>query len=129
MREVPIDIMPVYVRAGSIVPFGPDVQYATEKRWDNLEVRVYPGADGRFTLYEDENDNYNYEDGAYTTIEFEWDEAGRTLTIGERKGKFKGMLKSRKFNIVLVGGSTPAGDVPAKGRTVRYDGRAQTVSL
>ena len=129
MREVPIDIMPVYVRAGSIVPFGPDMQYATEKRWDNLEVRVYPGADGRFTLYEDENDNYNYEDGAYTTIEFEWDEAARTLTIGERKGKFKGMLKSRKFNIVLVGGSTPAGDVPAKGRTVRYDGRALTVSL
>lgn len=129
MRQVPIDIMPVYVREGSIVPFGPAVQYATEKRWDNLEIRIYPGADASFTLYEDENDNYNYEKGAYTTIDFKWDDSSHTLTIGARNGKFKGMLKSRKFNIVLVDGSTPAGDVAAEGRSVKYSGRQVEVKL
>lgn len=128
-RQVPIDIMPVYVREGSIVPFGPAVQYATEKRWDNLEIRIYPGADASFTLYEDENDNYNYEKGAYTTIDFKWDDSSRTLTIGARNGKFKGMLKSRKFNIVLVDGSTPAGDVAAEGHSVKYSGCQVEVKL
>ena len=69
-REVPIDIMPVYIRAGSIIPWGPAVQYATEKSWDDLEIRVYPGANATFILYEDENDNYNYEKGVYSTITF-----------------------------------------------------------
>jgi alpha-D-xyloside xylohydrolase len=67
-KEAPLDIIPLFVRAGSIIPFGPKVQYATEKKWDNLEIRVYEGADGEFVLYEDENDNYNYEKGAYSTI-------------------------------------------------------------
>lgn len=129
MREVPIDIMPVYVRAGSIVPYGPRVQYAEEKRWDDLEVRIYPGADATFTLYEDENDNYNYEKGAFTTIDFEWNDASRTLTIGARKGKFKGMLKARKFNVVVVDGHTPAGDKPARGRRVGYNGSRLEVKL
>ena len=69
-KEVPLDIMPLYVRAGSILPWGPKVQYATEQNWDQLEIRVYPGADGEFVLYEDEFDNYNYENGAYSTISF-----------------------------------------------------------
>ena len=80
-KEVPIDIIPLYVRAGSIVPFGPKVQYSTEKKWNNLEIRIYPGADGEFVLYEDENDNYNYEKGAYSIIKFTWDDAKRTLNI------------------------------------------------
>lgn len=101
-REVPIDIMPIYVRAGSILPWGPAVQYSTEKKWDNLTIRIYPGADAEFTLYEDEFDNYNYEKGAYTTILMKWDDKERTLTINERKGNYKGMLKNRKFNIILV---------------------------
>ena len=101
-KEVPIDIIPLYVRAGSIVPFGPKVQYSTEKKWNNLEIRIYPGADGEFVLYEDENDNYNYEKGAYSIIKFTWDDAKRTLNIADREGTFPGMLKSRKFNIVLV---------------------------
>ena len=84
-REVPIDIMPIYVRAGSILPWGPAVQYSTEKKWDNLTIRIYPGADAEFTLYEDEFDNYNYEKGAYTTILMKWDDKERTLTINERK--------------------------------------------
>ena len=78
----PIDIMPLYIKAGSILAFGPDVQYTSEKPWNDLEVRIYPGADGSWTLYEDEGDNYNYEKGMYTNIPFEWNDAERTLTIG-----------------------------------------------
>ena len=101
-RETPVDIMPLYVKAGSIIPIGPDVQYATEKKWDELEVRIYPGADGEFTLYEDENDNYNYEKGNYSTIVFKWDDAKQTLTISDKRGSFPGMLDDRKFNIIKV---------------------------
>lgn len=71
-KETPLDIMPLYVKAGCILPIGPKVQYATEKKWDNLEIRIYEGANGEFTLYEDEGDNYNYEKGAYSTITFNW---------------------------------------------------------
>ena len=108
-KETPIDIMPLYVKAGSIIPIGPKVQYAQEKKWDNLQIRVYEGADGEFTLYEDENDNYNYEKGVYSTIDFSWDNANKTLTIGECKGEFPGMLKERTFNIVLVSENHGAG--------------------
>lgn len=102
LKETPLDIIPLYVKAGSILPIGPKVQFAAEKKWDNLEIRVYEGADGEFTLYEDENDNYNYEKGIYSTIKFTWDDAKKVLTIGSRKGEFPGMLKERKFNIVVV---------------------------
>jgi alpha-D-xyloside xylohydrolase len=101
-KATTIDEIPLFVKAGSIIPFGPEVQYATEKKWDNLEIRVYPGANGEFTLYEDENDNYNYEKGIYSTIPFKWDEKSKTLTIGARKGSYPGMLADRKFNIVKV---------------------------
>lgn len=126
----PIDIMPVYVKAGSIIPFGPAVQYTTERPWDNLEVRVYPGADGEFILYEDEGDNYNYEKGAFTEIPFRWDEDHGTLIIGERKGKYKGMLKERKFRIHLVGKESVAGDREATTyTTVSYSGKEVRVKL
>lgn len=85
--------MPIYVKAGSILPIGPEVQYAGEKSWETLEIRVYPGADGDFVLYEDEFDNYNYEKGLYSTITFHWNDARKTLTIGECKGNYPGMLK------------------------------------
>ena len=101
-KEVPIDIIPLYIKAGSIIPWGPKVQYATEKKWDNLEIRIYTGADGEFVLYEDENDNYNYEKGIYSTIKFKWNDQNRTLSIENRNGEFPGMLKNRKFQIVLV---------------------------
>lgn len=125
----PIDIMPVYVKAGSIVPFGPAVQYASEKKWDNLEIRIYPGADGTFTLYEDEGDNYNYEKGAFTQIRFHWNDATKTLTIDDRKGAYPGMLKSRKFRILLIDSSSPSGDreVDTYNQTVRYNGKMKTV--
>ncbi|MCM1256002.1 MAG: DUF5110 domain-containing protein [Duncaniella sp.] len=129
-RETPIDIMPVYVRAGSIVPWGPDVQYATEKNWDNLEIRIYPGQDAEFILYEDENDNYNYEKGVYSTIKFSWNDATNTLTIADREGDFPGMLLNRKFRIVRVNDKSGIGDAPMKGgRTVKYNGREIKVKI
>jgi alpha-D-xyloside xylohydrolase len=101
-KETPIDIMPLYIKAGSILPIGPHVQYAAEKGWDALDIRVYDGADGEFVLYEDENDNYNYEKGMFSTITFSWNDSTKTLTIGARKGSFPGMLFERKFNVVIV---------------------------
>ncbi len=130
-RETPIDIMPIYVKAGSILPIGPKVQYATEKKWDKLEIRVYPGSDGEFVLYEDENDNYNYEKGAYSTLSFKWDDKQRTLTIGNREGKFPGMLKNRTFNIVLVKNGHGTGDkATAKtDKKVSYSGKQIRINL
>ncbi|HEY5507873.1 MAG TPA: DUF5110 domain-containing protein, partial [Paludibacter sp.] len=102
-KETPIDILPLYVKAGSIIPMGPTMQYATEKKEDPIELRVYTGADADFVLYEDENDNYNYEKGVYSLIPIHWDEKSQTLTIGKRKGEFPGMLKNRVFNVVIIG--------------------------
>lgn len=127
-RAVTKDILPLYVKAGSILPFGPEVQYSTEKNWDNLEIRIYPGADGTFTLYEDENDNYNYESGICSTIRFSWNDQERILTISDREGKFPGMLKVRKFRVVLVDDTSGAGDKPMSGgKVVKYKGKETTV--
>jgi alpha-D-xyloside xylohydrolase len=100
--DAALDKIPLFVKAGSIITVGPKVQFAEEKRWDNLEIRIYEGADGKFTLYEDENDNYNYEKGSYSAINFNWDNTKKILTIDSRKGSFPGMLADRKFNIVYV---------------------------
>jgi len=101
-KETPIDIMPLFVKAGSIIPMGPFKQYATEKPENPIELRVYTGADAEIILYEDENDNYNYEKGIYTTILFKWNEKSQTFIIGKRKGEFPGMLKKHEFQIVWV---------------------------
>jgi len=124
-RETPIDLMPLYVKAGSIVPIGPNVQYAHEKDWSNLEIRIYDGADAEFTLYEDEKDNYNYEKGMYSTIKFNWDNASRKLTIEDREGEFPGMLKNRKFQVVLVKDGNASGEKKAKkyDKTISYKGK------
>ena len=119
-KAAPLDILPLYVKAGSIVPRGPQVQYATEKPWDNLEVWVYPGADGSFCLYEDEFDNYNYEQGAYTEIPMRWDDSSRTLTIDARQGSYKGMLETRRFTVRTADGME---------KTVTYTGKKVRVKL
>ncbi len=131
MKETPIDIIPLFVRSGAILPVGPDVQYATEKKWDDLEIRVYPGADGGFTLYEDENDNYNYEKGLYTEIPFRWDDTAGTLTIGARKGRYPGMLETRTFRVVRVGKGAGIGTEESgkDAKTVKYSGRKTVVRL
>jgi alpha-D-xyloside xylohydrolase len=98
----PIETMPLFVKAGSIVPMGPVVQYATEKTDAPVVIRVYPGADGEFTLYDDENDNYNYEKGQFSTINLKWLDKEKILTIGQREGTFNGMETTRKFNIIIV---------------------------
>ena len=112
--------IPLFVRAGSIVPLGPDVQYTGEKKWDNLTLCVYPGENGNFTLYEDEGDNYNYENGAYTEIPMNWNDANNTLTIGTRKGQYNGMLEKRQFTVKTMNG---------KSKTVTYTGKKVKVKL
>jgi alpha-D-xyloside xylohydrolase len=130
-KETPIDIMPLFVKAGSILPVGPDVQYATEKKWDNLEIRIYDGADGSFVLYEDENDNYNYEKGAYSTITFTWNDSKKRLTINDRKGSFPGMLHERKFSIVRVPGNkgTELAVVEKSDKEITYEGKKITIKF
>ena len=130
-KETPINIIPLYVKQGSILPWGPKVQYAEEKKWDNLEIRIYPGANGEFTLYEDENDNYNYEKGAYSTISFKWNDKTKELTIAKRKGNFPGLLTKRTFNIVLINKTNGAGDEAASkfNKTINYTGNATVVKL
>jgi len=130
-KETPIDIIPLFVKAGSIVPFGPEVQFATEKKWDNLEIRVYEGANGEFTLYEDENDNYNYEKGIYSTINFSWNDPKKRLTIDDCKGSFPGNLKERKFNIVLVKKNKGEGTyIPEQyDKVVTYTGKKSVIKL
>jgi alpha-D-xyloside xylohydrolase len=113
-RETPIDLMPLYVKAGSIIPVGPEVQYAAEKNWETLELRIYPGADAEFILYEDETDNYNYEKGMYSVIRMKWNDADRTLTLEDRQGEFPGMLKERIFHVTVIG--------TEKRETIRYSG-------
>ncbi len=127
----PQDKIPVFVKTGSIVPMGPAVQYAEEKKWDNLEIRIYPGANGQFVLYEDENDSYNYEKGAYSTITFNWNDAAKTLTISDRKGTFTGMLAGRKFNVTIVGSGKSAGDNlnAQTGKSTTYTGKKTIIKL
>jgi len=130
-RETPIDIMPLYVKAGSIIPIGPDVQYANEKIWDTLEIRVYEGTNGEFTLYEDENDNYNYEKGMYSTITFNWNNTEKILTINKREGSFPGMMNERIFNLVLVSKNKGDGmNKPVKyDKVVTYKGQKIVINL
>ena len=115
-----LDKVPMFVRAGSILPLGPEMQYVGEKSWDNLEIRIYPGADGEFSLYEDEGDGYNYEQGYYSNIIFTWTDRTRTLHISARQGGYKGMLLDRKFTLVLPDGTT---------RTIDYNGNQIELKL
>lgn len=119
-KSVNLQSIPLYVKAGSIIPFGPDVQFATEKKWDDLTVKIYPGTDADFILYEDEFDNYNYEKGAFTEIPFHWNEKSKTLTIEARKGKYNGMISERTFSLILPNGQQ---------KTVEYSGKKINVNF
>lgn len=127
----PISQTPVYVRAGSIVPFGPAVQYSNEKKWNNLEIRIYPGADADYTLYEDEGDTYNYEKGQFSQIRMHWNDAAHELTIDNRKGSFKGMLAKRQFRLLVVDDTAESGDREPSSftKTIDYDGNSINVKL
>ena len=115
-----LDRVPMFVRAGSILPLGPEMQYVGEKTWDNLEVRVYPGANGSFTLSEDEGDTYNYEKGQYATITFDWNDSKKMLTIGDRQGNYPGMLKTRTFTVVMPDGQQKEVQYTGTKTEIRY---------
>lgn len=128
--EAPIDIMPLYVRAGSIIPMGPHIEYATENPAGAIELRVYPGADGEFKFYEDENDNYNYEKGSYATFNIKWNNNLKQLSISNRSGSFAG-VKDHRFNIVLVRNNhgVATGVEQNIDKSIVYNGKAVNVQL
>lgn len=131
VRPSPVETIPILVRGGSLVPMGPKKQWSAEKPADPIELRIYPGADASFTLYEDAGDGYGYEQGEYATIELSWGDDARTLAIGERQGSFPGMLEKRTFHCVLVRenhgvGLEPDPDADA---LIVYDGGQTTVSI
>ena len=130
-QQVPLNIVPLYVRAGSIVPMGPAVQYATQSPEAPYEVRIYPGADARFTVYEDDNETYDYEKGRYCAYDLVWYDKARRLAVGARHGSFPGCVVKRQLNVVLAGGAGARGGIePARlTRQVSYSGRAIVVRL
>ncbi|MGN6394153.1 MAG: glycoside hydrolase family 31 protein [Mucilaginibacter sp.] len=129
--DAPIATMPLYVRAGSIVPMGPEVEYATQEKNKVIELRIYPGANGQFKFYEDENDTYNYEKGQYATFNINWNDKTRTITVSDTKGSFPGMLKHRTFNVVLVNGEHGADETVATrfDKTFTYSGKSLAVKI
>ena len=124
--DAPLDQIPLFIKAGSIVPMGPVVQYSAESSNQELEICIYEGANGEFTLYEDEGDNYNYEKGQFSTIQFTWNDARKTLTIADRKGTFKGMHDERKF-IVVLGKELDTNKKLSK--VVEYKGKSISIKL
>jgi alpha-D-xyloside xylohydrolase len=126
----PLEHLPVYVRAGSIVPLGPDEEWSTQKPADPIELRIYSGADADFTIYEDENDTYNYEKGVYATIPLHWDDKAHTLTIGNRKGQFPGMIENRTFRVIFVRENHGVGvnSSDEADKTAQYSGKLITIS-
>lgn len=121
----PYEKIPVFVKEGSIIPSGPELQYTSEKPADPLTLFVYTGKDASFSLYEDEGTNYNYEKGAFSTIEFSYSESNKTLTVADRKGRFSGMLEHRTINIIFISPRSAKGlDFTRKAdRTVKYSGK------
>jgi alpha-D-xyloside xylohydrolase len=124
--DAPLEKLPLFVRAGSILPMGPAMEWATEKPSDPIELRIYPGADGDFTLYED---SYRYQKGAHATIALHWDDGAKALTLGAREGSFPGMLAERTFHAVLVGKGHGVGisESGAAEATVSYKGEKMVV--
>ena len=128
--SAPYERIPLYIRGGSIIPVGPQIEYTQQKKADNIRLYVYEGSNGEFTLYEDEGTNYGYEAGRYATIKFEYDDATRTLTIGERNGEFPGMLNKRTFTIVSVNADNAQAFNPdAAGKEVTYKGKKIVIKL
>lgn len=124
----PLDIIPLYVRAGSLIPLGPEIEYADEKPEGPIELRIYRGADGSFDLYQDAGDSYDYEKGAHSVVPLRWSESTRTLTIGARQGSYPEMPAKMRFNIVWVSAGHASGAALSKpDKTVEYTGAAMSV--
>lgn len=119
----PIDQIPLFVRAGSILPVGRPVQHTKEPFMDTLEIRVYTGADAQFSLYSDEGDNYNYEKGKYKAIPFAWNEQDQTLTIGKPNGSYTGASTKQIFHVTWIDRSSGSGiNAGAQKNTIVYVG-------
>ena len=132
VADAPFEKIPVFVPEGSILPVGPEMEWSDQKKAELIDLYVYAGKDGSYTLYEDEGTNYNYEKGKYAMIDFKYNDAQKTITIAARKGSFDGMLQKRRFNIVLVSDNNQQGISLAKapkGKMVKYAGKAVTVKL
>jgi alpha-D-xyloside xylohydrolase len=130
IADAPLDITPLYVRSGSILPIGPDITYADEQPSARLDLRIYPGKRGSFTLYDDEGDNYNYEDGHFARIKLSWDDTARRLTLHERQGNYPGMPFSREFRIVIEDGTTKSASSDGTStHNVLYKGREISIDL
>ena len=132
VADAPYDKIPVFIPEGAILPIGPEMQWSDEKKPELIDLYVYAGKDGSYTLYEDEGTNYNYEKGKYAVIDFKYDDARKQVIIGARKGSFDGMLQKRRFNIILVDQKKQQGVNLAKspkGKVVKYAGQAMTVKL
>jgi len=128
--SAPLDRIPLFIKAGSIVPLGAPSQYAAESAKDPIEIRVYPGADADFNLYRDAGDSYDYEKGQYVTIPIHWNDKSRTLTFGARMGSYPGMAKTIAFEVVLVSpGSGAGGAMPSRSRPLEYSGATLDVDL
>jgi alpha-D-xyloside xylohydrolase len=129
--DAPLAKLPLFVRAGSIIPMGPKMEWTTEKPSDPIELRIYPGANGDFTLYEDQNDGYQYEKGAHGTIAIHWDDAAKTLTLGPREGTFPGMLAEHTFRVVLVSKDHGVGiaEAATPDKTISYKGEKAITSF
>jgi alpha-D-xyloside xylohydrolase len=129
--DAPLNRIPLFVKSGSILPIGPKVQYTAEKKWNDLEIRIYEGADGEFILYEDEGDNYNYETGKYATIAFKWNDSKKILTVEKQKGDFKEMLTKRKFKIVKVSPDKGIGNQTEVkfDKLIDYEGKQISINL
>jgi alpha-D-xyloside xylohydrolase len=127
----PLDRIPVFVRAGSIIPYAPPMQYIGEKPSDPTTLYVYTGASGSFVLYEDQGTTFDYEKGAFSEIPIRWDDKAGTLTLGKRTGSFDGMLAQRTFQVVLVSSAHPASfsPTPTATKTAQYTGAELRLKL
>jgi alpha-D-xyloside xylohydrolase len=123
--DAPLERMPLFVRAGSIVPVGPQIEYAAQDPAGPIELRIYRGADGKFDLYEDAGDGYEYEKGAHAVIPIRWDDVTGMLTIGARQGSFQGLVEHRRFLVVLVADGRGVGaDVTGSANAeISYEGK------
>jgi alpha-D-xyloside xylohydrolase len=127
--NAPLEALPLFVKSGSIIPVGPEVQYAEEKTDNTISLYVFPGENGSFTIYEDENTNYNYEKGEYATIDLKYDDAAHTLTIGDRQGHYSGMPEKRRFELFFVKDNQGGGFTGQPQKVVDYEGKQLQIVL
>lgn len=127
MADAPLERLPLFIKAGAIIPVGPQVQYAAQQSTESLKIVIYPGANGNYVLYEDEGISYRYENGAFSLIRFEWDDTQKQLTIHKRQGEYPGMLQERQFEVILMKNGQTFDQLD--GKEIIYTGKEMTVNI